>query len=112
MFNYADDLATIEEAVREAIEAIPRYQPNLLSPNHAGCVQIYVTQPAPDCEVIGDFVFAASPFEFYIMMRGREALGMGPAAAEDIAGIFPLNEPDGALSLAYSLLEEGQHETH
>jgi hypothetical protein len=105
-YNHAEDLATIEESVREAIAAIPRYQPKLESPSPAASVLIYVMHPDPAAEVIGDFVFAASPFEFYLMLRGREALGGGPVDCGDIAGIFPLHEPDEALSLAYSLMDE------
>lgn len=107
MFNHAEDLAEIEEMVREAIAAIPTNQPNLISPAPASCVQIFVRQPSRDAEILGDFVFAASPIEFYRMMRGSEVLGQH-VDVNSLRGIFPLSQPDEALSLAYSLLEEVQ----
>lgn len=107
MYNYPEDLADLEQAVREAIEAIPRYQPGLLSPDPAGCVQLYVMQPTDDSE-LGDFIFAACPYQFYLTMRGCEALGGGPAASEAIRGIFPTHQAAQALELGYSLLKQAR----
>ncbi len=109
MTNYDEDLDDIQEAIKNAIEAIPGYQPNLVSPDPANCVHIYVMQPSEDSTVLGDFVFAASPYEFHVMMRGREIVG--PAAKEAIRGIFSIHQAAEALDLVYTLVKEVQRST-
>lgn len=93
-------LIHVQEAIAEANTHahISRYLPNLENENPGQCLLIYVTQPTADSEP-HECLTVETPVEIGLRMMG----GLKP---EDIKGIFPLNEPDEAVCLLESLLDE------